>query len=85
MNATQAVGLMLTDFEKRFIRTQTISYQNLIDSGSIVNAKTKELIRIEGKEYIVNKDDVMGFLFNVWLVVRLFKFKWSPLFTYNKL
>ena len=65
MNATQAVGLMLTDFEKRFIRTQTISYQNLIDSGSIVNAKTKELIRIEGKEYIVNKDDVMGFLFNV--------------------
>ena len=49
MNATQAVGLMLTDFEKRFIRTQTISYQNLIDSGSIVNAKNKELIRIEGK------------------------------------
>ncbi len=61
MNATQAVGLMLTDFEKRFIRTQTISYQNLIDSGSIVNAKTKELIRIEGKVYLSIKMMLWGF------------------------
>jgi len=53
------------NFEKGFIRAQTISYQNLIDSGSIANAKTKGLLRSEGKEYIVNEGDVMEFLFNV--------------------
>ena len=49
----------------RFIRAQTISYQNLIDSGSISSARTKGLLRSEGKEYIVNEGDVMEFLFNV--------------------
>jgi len=52
-------------FWKGFIRAQTISYQNLIDSGSISNAKNKGLLRSEGKEYIVNEGDVMEFLFNV--------------------
>ena len=47
------------------IRDRTISYQNLIDSGSIVNAKNKGLLRSEGKEYVVNEGDVMEFLFNV--------------------
>jgi len=65
MTAPQAAGVIHTDFEKGFIRAQTISYQNLIDSGSITNAKTKGLLRSEGKEYIVNEGDVMEFLFNV--------------------
>ena len=65
MTAPQAAGVIHTDFEKGFIRAQTISYQNLIDSGSIANAKTKGLLRSEGKEYIVNEGDVMEFLFNV--------------------
>ena len=52
MTAPQAAGVIHTDFEKGFIRAQTISYQNLIDSGSIANAKTKGLLRSEGKEYI---------------------------------
>ena len=65
MTAPQAAGVIHTDFEKGFIRAQTISYQNLIDSGSIVNAKNKGLLRSEGKEYIVNEGDVMEFLFNV--------------------
>ena len=39
--------------------------RNLIDSGSISNAKTKGLLRSEGKEYVVNEGDVMEFLFNV--------------------
>jgi len=63
--APQAAGKIHTDFEKGFIRAQTISYQNLIDSGSISNAKTKGLLRSEGKEYVVNEGDVMEFLFNV--------------------
>ena len=65
MTAPQAAGVIHTDFEKGFIRAQTISYQNLIDAGSISNAKNKGLIRSEGKEYIVNEGDVMEFLFNV--------------------
>jgi len=65
MTAPQAAGVIHTDFEKGFIRAQTISYQNLIESGSIANAKTKGLLRSEGKEYIVNEGDVMEFLFNV--------------------
>ena len=60
-----AAGEIHTDFEKGFIRAQTISYQNLIESGSIANAKTKGLLRSEGKEYVVNEGDVMEFLFNV--------------------
>ena len=47
------------------IRDRTISYQHLVDSGSIANAKTKGLLRSEGKEYVVNEGDVMEFLFNV--------------------
>ena len=65
MTAPQAAGVVHPDFEKGFIRAQTISFQNLIDSGSIVNAKTKGLLRSEGKEYIVNEGDVMELLFNV--------------------
>ena len=65
MTAPQAAGVIHTDFEKGFIRAQAISYQNLIDSGSIANAKTKGLLRSEGKEYVVNEGDVMEFLFNV--------------------
>ena len=65
MTAPQAAGVIHTDFEKGFIRAQTISYQNLIDSGSIINAKNKGLLRSEGKEYVVNEGDVMEFLFNV--------------------
>ena len=63
--APKAASEIHTDFEKGFIRAQTISYQNLIDSGSIANAKTKGLLRSEGKDYVVNEGDVMEFLFNV--------------------
>ena len=65
MTAPQAAGVIHTDFERGFIRAQTISYENLINSGSIVNAKNKGLVRSEGKEYIVCEGDVMEFLFNV--------------------
>ena len=65
ITAPQAAGVIHTDFEKEFIRAQTISCQNLIKSGSIANAKTKILLRCEGKELIVKERDVMEFLLNV--------------------
>ena len=58
MTAPQAAGVIHTDFEKGFIRAQTISYEKLIDAGSIANAKTKGLLRSEGKEYVVNEGEV---------------------------
>jgi len=65
MTAPQAAGVIHTDFEKGFIRAQTISYQKLIEAGSLVNAKNKGLLRSEGKEYVVKEGDIMEFLFNV--------------------
>ncbi|WP_269623201.1 redox-regulated ATPase YchF [Prochlorococcus marinus] len=65
MTAPQAAGVIHTDFEKGFIRAQTINYQKLIEAGSLSEAKSKGWIRSEGKEYIVQEGDVMEFLFNV--------------------
>ena len=65
MTAPQAAGVIHTDFERGFIRAQTISYQNLIDSGSMIKAKNNGFIRSEGKDYLVCEGDVMEFLFNV--------------------
>jgi len=64
--APQAAGRIHTDFEKGFIRAETISYADLINcGGSLSAAKEKGLIRAEGKEYIIKDGDVVHFLFNV--------------------
>ena len=63
--APQAAGVIHTDFERGFIRAETISYDDLIECGSESAAKAKGLLRSEGKEYIVQEDDVMHFRFNV--------------------
>ncbi|KGG12137.1 MULTISPECIES: redox-regulated ATPase YchF [Prochlorococcus] len=65
MTAPQAAGVIHSDFEKGFIRAQTIGYEKLIEAGSFVEAKNKGWLRSEGKEYIVEEGDVMEFLFNV--------------------
>ena len=65
MTAPQAAGVIHTDFEKGFIRAETVSYQDLVDCGSMNAAKEKGLMRLEGKEYIVKEGDVMLFRFNV--------------------
>ncbi len=65
MTAPQAAGVIHTDFEKGFIRAQTISYEKLLEAGSLSEARNKGWLRSEGKEYIVNEGDVMEFLFNV--------------------
>ncbi len=65
MTAPQAAGVIHTDFERGFIRAQTISYKKLLNAGSIHEARNKGWLRSEGKEYIVEEGDVMEFLFNV--------------------
>ena len=65
MTAPQAAGVIHSDFERGFIRAQTISYEKLIESGSFLEAKNNGLLRSEGKEYVVSEGDVMEFLFNV--------------------
>ena len=64
--APQAAGKIHTDFERGFIRAETISYDKLMEcNGSLATAREKGFIRAEGKEYIVKDGDVMNFLFNV--------------------
>jgi hypothetical protein len=65
MTAPQAAGVIHTDFERGFIRAETISYQDLVETGSEKAAKEKGLMRSEGKEYVVQEGDVMLFRFNV--------------------
>ena len=65
MTAPQAAGVIHSDFEKGFIRAQTIAYNDLVECGSEKVAKEKGLMRSEGKEYVVQEGDVMLFLFNV--------------------
>lgn len=63
--APGAAGTIHTDFEKGFIRAETIAYQDLVTAGSTAAGREKGLLRSEGKEYIVKDGDVMHFRFNV--------------------
>lgn len=63
--APQAAGKIHTDFERGFIRAEVINYQDLLDCGSSAAAKEKGLMRLEGKEYVVQDGDVILFRFNV--------------------
>ena len=63
--APQAAGKIHSDFERGFIRAEVIAFDDLVDCGSIANAKSKGLLRSEGKEYVMNDGDVVEFLFNV--------------------
>jgi GTP-binding protein YchF len=63
--APQAAGVIHTDFERGFIRAQTISYADFIACGGEAKAKEAGKMRSEGKEYVVQDGDVMNFLFNV--------------------
>eukprot|EP00252_Welwitschia_mirabilis_P007592 TRINITY_DN1911_c1_g1_i1.p1 TRINITY_DN1911_c1_g1~~TRINITY_DN1911_c1_g1_i1.p1 ORF type:complete len:440 (+),score=90.02 TRINITY_DN1911_c1_g1_i1:145-1464(+) len=65
MTAPQAAGVIHSDFEKGFIRAETVSYDDYVSAGSFVAAKEKGLVRSEGKDYIVQEGDVMLFRFNV--------------------
>lgn len=63
--APQAAGKIHTDFERGFIRAEVVNYNDLLENGSIAAAKEKGLVRLEGKEYVVQDGDVILFRFNV--------------------
>ena len=65
LKAPQAAGKIHSDFERGFIRAQVIAYKDLDECGSIAAARTKGLVRTEGKEYVMIDGDVVEFLFNV--------------------
>ena len=63
--APQAAGKIHTDFERGFIKAEVVNYKDLLDAGSYAAAREKGLIRVEGKEYVVQDGDVILFRFNV--------------------
>jgi GTP-binding protein YchF len=65
MLAPQAAGVIHSDFERGFIRAETVAYQDLVTAGSMNAAKEKGLVRSEGKDYVVKEGDVLLFRFNV--------------------
>lgn len=65
MKAPETAGVIHSDFERGFIRAETVSYEDLIESGSIQAAKEHGKYRSEGKDYVVQDGDVMLFRFNV--------------------
>ena len=65
MKAPQAAGVIHTDFERGFIRAETVAYPELVACGTMQAAKEKGLVRSEGKDYVVQEGDIMLFRFNV--------------------
>ena len=65
MKAPQCAGIIHSDFERGFIRAETVAYADLLEYGSMTAAKENGKVRQEGKEYVVQDGDVMLFRFNV--------------------
>ncbi|MBO6132900.1 MAG: redox-regulated ATPase YchF [Lachnospiraceae bacterium] len=63
--APQAAGKIHTDFERGFIKAEVVAYDTLVENGSLAQAKEKGLVRMEGKDYVVQDGDVILFRFNV--------------------
>ncbi len=63
--APKAAGVIHSDFERGFIKAETVAYDDLVQCGSVAAARAKGLYRMEGKEYVVADGDVMLFKFNV--------------------
>ena len=62
--ANKAAGVIHTDFEKGFIRAETISYEDFINNDGWLNSKNNGKMRLEGRDYIVKDGDVLNFRFN---------------------
>ena len=65
MLAPECAGIIHSDFERGFIRAETVSYDDLVEYGSMPKAKEAGRVRLEGKEYEVKDGDIMLFRFNV--------------------
>ncbi len=63
--APQAAGKIHSDFERGFIKAEVVNYRDLLDCGSYAGAREKGLVRMEGKDYVVQDGDVILFRFNV--------------------
>ncbi|MDX2375790.1 redox-regulated ATPase YchF [Microbacterium sp. LRZ72] len=63
--APQAAGVIHTDFEKGFIKAEVISFDDLVATGSVLEARAKGKARLEGKDYVMQDGDVVEFRFNV--------------------
>ena len=63
--APQAAGVIHTDFQKGFIKAEVIGFDDLVETGSIAEARAKGKARIEGKDYVMQDGDVVEFRFNV--------------------
>ncbi|KQM15602.1 redox-regulated ATPase YchF [Plantibacter sp. VKM Ac-2880] len=63
--APQAAGVIHTDFEKGFIKAEVISFDDLVETGSVAEARSKGKARMEGKDYVMQDGDVVEFRFNV--------------------
>ena len=63
--APQAAGKIHSDFERGFIRAEIVSYDDLVACGSKAAARDKGLVRLEGKDYVMQDGDVVEFRFNV--------------------
>jgi len=62
--APKAAGEIHTDFEKGFIRAETVSYEDFFENNGWANSKTNGKMRLEGKDYVVKDGDVLNFRFN---------------------
>lgn len=65
MKAPEAAGIIHSDFERGFIRAETVSYEDLMEAGSMAKARENGKVRLEGKDYIVQDGDIIHFRFNV--------------------
>ena len=63
--APKAAGVIHTDFERGFIKAEVISFADLIEAGSVANARAAGKVRLEGKDYVMADGDVVEFRFNV--------------------
>ena len=63
--APMAAGVIHTDFQRGFIKAEVVSFQDLVDAGSMVEARSRGKVRMEGKEYVMQDGDVVEFKFNV--------------------
>ena len=63
--APQAAGKIHTDFERGFIKAEIVKYNDLITNGNIQKAREKGLVKMEGKDYIMQEGDIVEFKFNV--------------------
>jgi ribosome-binding ATPase YchF (GTP1/OBG family) len=65
MTAPQAAGVIHSDFERGFIRAETVGYDDFVKAKDLATARATGTLRSEGKDYLVGEGDVMLFRFNV--------------------